>query len=134
MGSGGMGTVYRAADIIDSSHRKILAVKVLKEEYFADETQKKRFKQEASLIDQVVHPNIVRVIERGETEGGLYIAMEVLEGPSLAEFLREKKKLGNTLALSIMVQIADALKSIHAMNIIHRDLKPDNIKLVEETH
>jgi len=132
MGSGGMGTVYRAADIVDSSHKKTIAVKVLREEYFSDETQKKRFKQEASIIDQVVHPNIVRVIERGETEDGLYIAMEALEGPTLAEMLQEKRRLDIPLALNIMVQIADALKSIHAMNIIHRDLKPENIKLVEK--
>jgi tetratricopeptide (TPR) repeat protein/tRNA A-37 threonylcarbamoyl transferase component Bud32 len=132
MGKGGMGTVYRTADIVDASHKKTIAVKVLREEYFSDETQKKRFKQEASIIDQVVHPNIVRVIERGETEGGLYIAMEVLEGPTLAEFLQEKKKPDIPLALNIMAQIVDALKSIHAMNIIHRDLKPENIKLVEK--
>ncbi len=132
MGSGGMGTVYRAADVVDSSHKRTIAVKVLREEYFSDEIQKKRFKQEASIIDQVIHPNIVRVIERGETEGGLYIAMEALEGPSLAEMLHEKRKLDIPLALHIMAQIADALKSIHAMNIIHRDLKPENIKLVEK--
>lgn len=130
MGSGGMGTVYRAADVVDSSHRTI-AVKVLREEFFADEVQIRRFKQEASLIDSVVHPHIVRVIERGETDGGLYIAMEALEGPTLAEFLQSGDRVPLPTALSIMRQIADALKSIHAMNIIHRDLKPDNIKLVD---
>ena len=132
IGSGGMGTVYRAADVVDSSHKKTIAVKVLREEYFSNEAQKKRFKQEASIIDQVVHPNIVRVIERGESESGIYIAMEVLEGPTLAELIREKKRLELPLALDIMVQLADALNGIHAMNIIHRDLKPENIKLVEK--
>ena len=130
MGSGGMGTVYRAADVVDASHRTI-AVKVLREEYFTDEVQKKRFKQEASLIDQVVHPNIVHVIERGETENGLYIAMEVLEGPTLGEFMAENRKMAVGQAVNIMVQIADALKNLHAMNIVHRDLKPENIKLVD---
>ena len=132
IGSGGMGTVYRTTDIIDSTHKRTIAVKVLREEYFADEVQEKRFKQEASIIDQVNHPNIVKVIERGESEGGLYIAMEVLEGPTLAELIENKKKPDTPLALMIMVQIADALKSIHDMNIIHRDLKPENIKLVEK--
>jgi len=130
MGSGGMGTVYRASDVVDASHRTI-AVKVLREEYFSDEVQKKRFKQEASLIDQVVHPNIVHVIERGETDDGLYIAMEVLEGPTLGEFMTQNPGMDIGKALGIMIQIADALQSIHAMNIVHRDLKPDNIKLVE---
>lgn len=128
MGAGGMGTVYKAADITDSQKRTI-AIKVLREEYFADEVHKKRFKQEASIIDQLVHPNIVRVIERGESDGNLYIAMELLQGPTLAETIQEQQKMAIPTALRIMVQIADALKSIHAMNIIHRDLKPENIVL-----
>jgi tetratricopeptide (TPR) repeat protein/tRNA A-37 threonylcarbamoyl transferase component Bud32 len=132
MGSGGMGTVYRASDVVDSTHKKTIAVKVLREEFFADEVQKKRFKQEATIIDQVNHPNIVRVIERGESEAGLYIAMEVLEGPTLAELILKEEKPDTPQSLKIMVQIADAIKSIHAMDIIHRDLKPDNIKLVEK--
>ncbi len=131
MGSGGMGTVYRATDVVDPSHRS-LAVKVLREEFFSDEVQKKRFKQEASIIDQVVHAHIVRVIERGETDSGLYIAMEVLQGPSLSEFIAGQDRVPVGLALHIMIQISDALKSIHAMNIVHRDLKPDNIKLIEK--
>lgn len=132
MGSGGMGTVYRAHDVLDNSGRKTIAIKVLREEYFADETQKKRFRQEASLIDQLVHPNIVRVIERGETDNGLYIAMEVLEGPSLSDVIQGGHGVDADMAPEIMLQIADALKSIHAMDIVHRDLKPDNIKLVNE--
>lgn len=130
MGSGGMGTVYKAEDITDSQKRTI-AIKVLREEYFADEVHKKRFKQEASIIDQLVHPNIVRVIERGESDGNLYIAMELLQGPTLAQIIQEEQKMAIPTALSIMVQIADALKSIHAMTIIHRDLKPENIVLTQ---
>lgn len=130
MGAGGMGTVYKAADITDSQKRTI-AIKVLREEYFTDEIHKKRFKQEASIIDQLVHPNIVRVIERGESDGNLYIAMELLQGPTLAQVIQEEQKMAIPMALSIMVQIADALKSIHAMNIIHRDLKPENIVLTQ---
>ncbi len=131
MASGGMGTIYRTTDIMDS-HQRTVAVKVLREEYFADEVQKKRFKQEAAIIDQLVHPNIVKVMERGESEGGLYIAMELLEGPTLAEIIQEQKRLPVPMALNIMVQIADALKSIHAADIIHRDLKPENIVLVKK--
>ncbi len=129
MATGGMGTVYKAADITDSQKHTI-AVKVLREEFFADEVHKKRFKQEASIIDQLVHPNIVRVIERGESDGNLYIAMELLQGPTLAQIIEEEQKMAIPIALSIMVQIADALKNIHAMNIIHRDLKPENIVLI----
>jgi len=132
IGSGGMGTIYRAADVVDPAHHKSVAVKVLREEFFSDEIQKKRFKQEAALIDQVVHPHIVRVIERGETDSGLYLVMEELTGPTLTEFLKGNPKLPVPTALRIMGQIASALKSLHAMGIVHRDLKPDNIKLVAQ--
>lgn len=131
MAAGGMGTIYRTTDIMDS-HQRTVAVKMLREEYFTDEVQKKRFKQEASIIDQLVHPNIVKVMERGESEGGLYIAMELLEGPTLAEIIQEQKRLPIPMALNIMVQIADAIKSIHAADIIHRDLKPENIVLIKK--
>jgi len=129
--SGGMGTVYKAADVI-GSHGQTLAIKVMRDEYFDDEIKKKRFKQEASIIDQLVHPNIVRVIERGESDGNMYIAMELLEGPTLAEMIKKEKKIPVVTAMEIMTQISDALKSIHSMNIIHRDLKPENIVLVSK--
>lgn len=130
MATGGMGTIYKATDITDA-HKRIIAIKVLREEFFADEIQMKRFKQEASIVDQLVHPNIVRVIERGESEGNLYIAMELLQGPTLGEIIQEEEKIPIPMALNIMVQIADALKSIHNMKIIHRDLKPENIILIQ---
>lgn len=128
--SGGMGTVFKAQDFTDSSQRTI-AIKVLREEFFADEVHKKRFKQEAAMIDQVVHPNIVKVIERGESEGNLYLAMELLEGPTLTKIIQQEKQLQISTTVHIMLQIADAIKSIHALNIIHRDLKPENIILTQ---
>lgn len=129
MGTGGMGTVYRAADIVNA--KTTLAIKVMREEFFTDEIQKKRFKQEASLIDQLVHPNIVRITERGESGSNLYIAMELLEGPTLAEIIKSEKRMDIAVALHIMMQVADALNAIHAANIIHRDLKPENIILID---
>lgn len=129
--TGGMGTIYKAADITDS-HKHPIAIKVMREEFFADEIQLKRFKQEASIVDQLVHPNIVKIIERGETDGGLYIAMELLQGPTLAQIIQEEDKISIPIALNIMVQIADVLKSIHSMKIIHRDLKPENIVLIQK--
>ena len=127
---GGMGAVYKAADVMDTN--SIIALKIMREEYFADETQKKRFKQEASIIDQVVHPNIVEVIERGESDGKLYIAMELLEGPTLAEYIQSDKREDPSSRRLIMAQIADALLNIHEKNIIHRDLKPENIVLIKK--
>lgn len=130
--SGGMGTVYKAHDIKDKSRE--LAVKVLREEYFNDAAYKKRFRNEAVIIEQLDHPNIVKIIERGEHDGNLYIAMELLEGQTLSEFMNKKGKTDLDIARSIMLQAADALAGIHKKNIIHRDLKPENIMIVEVGH
>ena len=127
--SGGMGTVYKAHDIKDKT--RILAIKVLREEYYADEDYKIRFKNEAAIIDQLTHPNIIKVVERGEYDENLYIAMELLEGKSLTRLLNEKEWLDLDIALNIMRQASDALVEIHKKKIIHRDLKPENIILVE---
>jgi len=128
--SGGMGTVYKAHDIKDKT--RILAIKVLREEYYTDEDYKKRFKNEAAIIDQLMHPNIIKVVERGEYDENLYIAMELLEGKSLAQWLNEKEWLDLDIALNIMRQVSDALVEIHKKKIIHRDLKPENIMLIEK--
>jgi serine/threonine protein kinase len=105
---------------------------VLKEEMFLDESSRKRFKQEAAIIDQLDHPNIVKVIERGESKQNLFIAMEYLQGITLTEKITANERLNVKEALHIMIQIADAMAKIHSKNIIHRDLKPDNIMLIEK--
>jgi ligand-binding sensor domain-containing protein/tRNA A-37 threonylcarbamoyl transferase component Bud32 len=130
IGSGGMGAVYKAKNLMDK--RETVAIKVLKEEMFLDESSRKRFKQEAAIIDQLDHPNIVKVIERGESKQNLFIAMEYLQGITLTEKITANERLNVKEALHIMIQIADAMAKIHSKNIIHRDLKPDNIMLIEK--
>lgn len=125
IGSGGMATVYKAQDLLDK--KRIVALKVLKEENFHDENQKKRFKHESLITEQLDHPHIVHIIERGEIEDCWYIAMELLGGESLALLIRRSGRLPVPAALEIMLQIVDALRAIHAQNIVHRDLKPENI-------
>jgi tRNA A-37 threonylcarbamoyl transferase component Bud32 len=131
IGSGGMATVYRAQDLLDK--KRIVALKVLKEENFHDELQKKRFKHESLITEQLDHPHIVHIIERGEMDDCWYIAMELLQGQSLARLIKEGGRLEIHVALEIMLQIVDALQAIHAQNIVHRDLKPENI-MVSERH
>lgn len=128
LGSGGMGTVFKAHDIKDKTNE--IAIKVLRDDYTSNEIYKKRFKNEATIIDQIEHPNIVKVFERGEHDGNLYIAMELLDGKSLAELI-SGGRVDFKSALSIMVQCAEALVKIHSKNIIHRDIKPENIMIVE---
>lgn len=125
IGTGGMATVYKAQDLLD--RKRVVALKVLKEENFHDENQKKRFKHESLITSQLDHPHIVRIIERGEMEDCWYIAMELLQGESLALLIRRGGRLPVGAALDIMLQIIDALRAIHAQNIVHRDLKPENI-------
>jgi tetratricopeptide (TPR) repeat protein len=127
--SGGMGVIYKAHDIRDKT--KTFAIKVLREEYFDSDTHKKRFKHEAAIIDQFNHPNIIKITERGESNGNLYIVMELINGKNLSELIKEEGKLSIGIVLNIMTQAIDALVKIHKKNIIHRDLKPENIMIVK---
>jgi ligand-binding sensor domain-containing protein/tRNA A-37 threonylcarbamoyl transferase component Bud32 len=129
LGAGGMATVYKAQDMLDK--KRVVALKVLKEENFHDENQKKRFKHESLITEQLDHPHIVRISERGEVEDCLYIAMELLDGQSLAALIKGGGRLEPAVALDIMLQIIDALGAIHGQNIVHRDLKPENIMISE---
>jgi len=130
IGSGGMGTIYKAVNQNDKT--ETVALKVLREDLFEDENNRKRFKQEATIIDQLEHPNIVKVLERGQTGQNLFIAMELLEGQTLAMRIRKARRLELKESAHIMQQTADALLKIHQKGIIHRDLKPDNIMLIKQ--
>ena len=129
IGSGGMGSIYKAHSIRDKT--EIVAIKVLKQELFKDENNRKRFKQEAAIIDKLEHPNIIKIIERGEYKERLFIAMELLEGKTLNVKIDEEGQIELNDCLHIMIQISDALMLIHHKEIIHRDLKPSNIMLIE---
>ncbi len=129
IGTGGMATVYKAQDTLEK--KRVVALKVLKDENFHDENQKKRFKHESLITEQLDHPHIVRIFERGELEDCWYIAMELLDGKSLAALIRCGGRLETAAALDIMLQIVDALRAIHGQNIVHRDLKPENIMISE---
>ncbi len=129
IGAGGMGVIYRALDIHDKSNSA--AVKILKEELFKDESNIKRFKQEAAIIDKLDHPNIIKIIERGEYKGKYFTAMEYLKGKTLEVKIGEENPIRLEECFSIMEQISDALALIHSKRIIHRDIKPSNIMLIE---
>ena len=127
IGSGGMGVIYKAHHIKNKA--EFYAVKVLREELSENQDIVKRFKQEASIIDNLEHDNIVKIIERGQYKQKFFIAMEFLEGKTLETVLTEDGWLSLPDSLHIMTQIADALAFIHSKNVIHRDLKPSNIIL-----
>jgi tetratricopeptide (TPR) repeat protein len=129
VGSGGMGVVYKATHVRDRTHP--VAVKVLRDEYAHDPVFQQRLKHEAALIDQLNHPHIVKVHERGEYDQRVFIAMEWLEGRTLARLIRENERLALGECLAIARQLADALAKIHSRGIVHRDVKPENVMLIE---
>jgi ligand-binding sensor domain-containing protein/tRNA A-37 threonylcarbamoyl transferase component Bud32 len=129
IGRGGMATVYRARDL--QGDGRVVALKVLREENFQDEAQKRRFRHESLITAMLDHPHIVRVYERGETGDCFYIAMELLAGTSLAQFMRARGPLPLADAVAIMRQVLDALGAIHRQQIVHRDMKPENVMICE---
>lgn len=130
IGSGGMGVIYKAHHMKNKS--ETYAVKVLREELTGSQDIIKRFKQEATIIDKLNHPHIIRIMERGQYKQRFFIAMELLEGKTLENKLAEDGQIPLKECLHIMKQITAALSLIHSKNIIHRDLKPSNIMLVNK--
>ena len=127
VGEGGMGVVYKARDIrLD----RFVAIKVLSAEKVSDPDRKRRFVQEAKAASALNHPSIITIHDIGTAEGVDYIAMELLEGRTLANSM-PPDGLPVAAVLEWSVQIADALAAAHAAGIVHRDLKPANIMVVE---
>jgi serine/threonine protein kinase len=127
IGSGGTGLVYRAFHVMDRSQQ--VAIKVIREELSSDATQRKRLLHEGVIVDQISHPHIVRVVERGEHHGQVFLAMEFLNGESLADRIEGGELLALEHCVTIMVQLTDAVRKVHSKGIYHRDLKPANVML-----
>jgi eukaryotic-like serine/threonine-protein kinase len=122
LGAGGMGVVYAARD---ERLGRTVAVKTLSS-LAGDETARKRFWREARAAASVSHPNICQIYEIGEEQGQLFIAMELLEGESLADLVSQGP-LSVSRTASIGLGMLAALSALHTRGIIHRDLKPSNV-------
>ncbi len=131
LGAGGMGEVYRARD---TGLKRDVAIKVLPAEFAADPERLARFRREAELLAALNHPNIASVHGLEETADGIAIAMELVEGESLAQKFEGLRGsgLGISESLPIARQIGDALEAAHDKGIVHRDLKPGNIMLTHD--
>ncbi|HEX4351738.1 MAG TPA: serine/threonine-protein kinase, partial [Polyangiales bacterium] len=127
LGSGGMGTVYRARHQIIG---RDVALKFLEPSLVKNERQRKRFLGEARAANQINHEHIIDITDFGETEDGLvYLVMEYLEGRTLSDEI-ELGPIAPRRALRIAVQVALGLARAHELGVVHRDIKPANIYLV----
>jgi serine/threonine protein kinase len=126
IGHGGMSSVYKARDSLLERH---VALKILHEQYNADEDFVERFKREARSVAQLQHPNIVTVIDRGEADGRQYIVFEYIDGENLKEHVVRAGRLPIREALEIALEVARGLAFAHQNGIIHRDVKPQNVLL-----
>ncbi len=130
LGAGGMGVVYLA---VHTMIGRKAAIKLLKPEYCHDEEILGRFFNEARSAATIRHPGLVDVFDFGHhAGGGAYIAMEFLEGESLAARLKRDERIGLPFAIGVARQVAAAVGAAHARGIVHRDLKPDNVFLVPD--
>jgi len=124
IGEGGMSYVYRArCQILD----RIVAIKILKEEYSNDQAFVSRFRTEAMAAARLSHPNIVNIYDVGEHDDVYYIVMEYVEGTTLKELIAQEAPLPVGRAIDIAVMICDGIQHAHDKGIIHRDIKPHNI-------
>ena len=127
LGRGGVGVVFKGEHEVTE---RPVAVKLLLPSFSDEEGISRRFVQEAKTAASLHHPNVVDVLDMGETsDGALYVALEFLEGESLADRLERCGKLTPLELLDALVPIVDALAMAHERGITHRDIKPDNIFL-----
>jgi serine/threonine-protein kinase len=129
LGIGGMGTVYRAVHLLID---RPVAIKVLNQRFVEDEAARTRFRREARAAGRLQHTNAVTVTDFGQSSDGyVYIVMELLEGRTLRDIVAKEAPLDPARAVSLMLQISDAVAAAHDAGIIHRDLKPANVFIVQ---
>lgn len=129
IGNGGMANVYLAYDKLED---RMVALKILKDEYIDNEEFLRRFRNESKAIAVLSHPNIVKVFDVSFGNNIQYIVMEYIDGITLKEYIEQNGKLNWKEAVHFTVQILRALQHAHERGVIHRDIKPQNIMLLED--
>ena len=129
IGTGGMSDVYKAKD---HKLNRLVAVKILKQEFSENENFVSKFRVEAQSTAGLMHPNIVNVYDVGDEDGVNYIVMELVDGITLKKYIEKKARLSVKEAVSIAIQVAMGLEAAHNNNIIHRDIKPQNIMISKD--
>ena len=129
IGTGGMSDVYKAKD---QKLNRLVAIKVLKQEFSENANFVSKFRVEAQAAAGLMHPNIVNVYDVGEEKGIYYIVMELVDGITLKKYIESKGRLNEQEAVTIAIQVAMGLEAAHRNHIIHRDIKPQNIIISKE--
>ena len=128
LGTGGMAVVYKAR-----CHRlnRLVAIKILKDEFARDEEFRRRFHAEGQAVAMLSHPNIVQVFDVSTSESANFIVMELIDGISLKQYMEKKGILNWKETLHFSMQIAKGLEHAHSRGIVHRDIKPHNIMVLK---
>lgn len=129
VGGGGMAQVYKARDNVLG---RIVAVKVLREQYSTDSQFVARFRREAQAAANLAHPNIVNVYDVGQDGDIHYIVMEYINGESLKEYIQRSSPMPISKAISVAVQILAGVEFAHRSGLIHRDIKPQNVLITPD--
>ncbi len=124
LGEGASGAVFKAFDkLLDS----IIAVKILRPEYAADDRALGWLRREVTLSRDLAHPNIIKIYHLGDFEGKKYLTMRYMEGPTLADVISNDAPFPDTRTVAIAAKLADALEAAHDCRVVHRDIKPHNV-------
>ncbi len=128
IGTGGMAVVYKAR-----CHRlnRLVAIKILKDDYMDDEEFRRRFHSESQAVAMLSHPNIVSVYDVSSSITADYIVMELIDGITLKQYMEKKGVLNWKETLHFAIQIAKALEHAHGRGIVHRDIKPHNVMVLK---
>ncbi len=128
IGTGGMAVVYKAR-----CHRlnRLVAIKILKDEYARDDEFRRRFRAEGEAVAMLSHPNIVQVYDVSSSETANFIVMELVDGISLKQYMEKKGVLNWKETLHFAIQIAKGLEHAHSRGIVHRDIKPHNVMVLK---
>ena len=128
LGTGGMAVVYKAR-----CHRlnRLVAIKILKDEFARDEEFRRRFRAEGEAVAMLSHPNIVQVYDVSSSNRADYIVMELIDGISLKQYMEKRGSLNWKETLHFAMQIATGLEHAHSRSIVHRDIKPHNVMVLK---
>lgn len=131
LGSGGMGTVFRATDLTTG---RTVALKVLHANLAATPEFLKRFEREARVMAAMSHPNLLKLLSVERDDQLPFLVMPFIEGQSLRTILKAKSRLTARAALPVLAQLCEALSYLHSRGVVHRDVKPDNVLLSSDGH